>query len=542
MSTFPCILYFFDKYTSSSVSQKIVLLSIVIGCLFFCIAFFLKTKIIPIAIAFIIIIPSLILISSFLISGGLFKRSDYDVIFATNLGEANEFVVSFFNYKFLLLISIYIIPVLYMLVMLFKLEKPSLSIIKKSIMTIIIILFVLFILKGSGKKIGNKYYVIDFYKSYLAFINNDKYNQWIKKKNKLNYDYIVKSDLKIKGTKTFVVIIGESLSKSHMQLYGYSRETNPLLFTIRNDLFIFHDVISPAVTTIDALMYALTFAKYGNTEPFFEKPSIINLFNSAGYKTIWISNQCLQGNRNNITHGVLAQECQQVYDDNDLTDQIVLKRLSDVINNHNHKDTFIVIHLKGSHTKYSMRYPESFNYFNHSKIPIPYENNYLNERNKQIIDEYDNSVRFNDYIVTSIIEMIKNKNDYSWIIYFSDHGEELFEFRDMFGHNRKNFSRYMCEVPFIVWVSDKYRLMNKDFFQCFNQYVKRPYSTENLIHSISDLSMLRYKDFDASLSLFSKYYKENTRKVYNTSYNEIPPIQYTRSFEKNPKVVTNSIQ
>jgi glucan phosphoethanolaminetransferase (alkaline phosphatase superfamily) len=104
MSTFPCILYFFDKYTSSSVSQKIVLLSIVIGCLFFCIAFFLKTKIIPIAIAFIIIIPSLILISSFLISGGLFKRSDYDVIFATNLGEANEFVVSFFNYKFLLLI------------------------------------------------------------------------------------------------------------------------------------------------------------------------------------------------------------------------------------------------------------------------------------------------------------------------------------------------------------------------------------------------------------------------------------------------------
>ena len=273
----------------------------------------------------------------------------------------------------------------------------------------------------------------------------------------------------------------------------------------------------------------LTLANHQHPEYYLEKRSIVNIFSDAGYETVWVGNQNFRGNRYNIGHGIIAGECSTAYELAETvetgggTDQVVLEAMEHLLRD-NKKDRIIFIHLRGSHTKYSTRYPDEFEYFNHGSIPLPYGEN-LPDDDKTIIDEYDNSVRYNDYIVSSIIKLVKARCEYSWVLYFSDHGEELFEYRDLFGHQEKNCSKYMCEIPFILWVSDRYREAGRDMFRRLPEYLERPYSTEDVIHSISELSGLRYADLDTGRSLFSKNFAAKERIVNKIPYKEVPPAK-----------------
>src|SRR5690606_41021472 len=51
------------------------------------------------------------------------------------------------------------------------------------------------------------------------------------------------------------------------------------------------------------------------------------------------------------------------------------------------KQKLIVLHLLGTHTAYHQRYPEEFNHFSGSG------------KKEKIIAEYDNAVRYNDFVV-----------------------------------------------------------------------------------------------------------------------------------------------
>jgi len=75
-----------------------------------------------------------------------------------------------------------------------------------------------------------------------------------------------------------------------------------------------------------------------------------------------------------------------------------------------------------------------------------------------------------------------------------------------------------------LWVSNSYKNANIDYFQQFESYQNRPYSTENLIYSIADLSKIKFKDFDPKNSIFSKEFIKQERYVYDKLYDSIPPV------------------
>src|SRR5690606_14130732 len=89
---------------------------------------------------------------------------------------------------------------------------------------------------------------------------------------------------------TYVVIIGESTSARNMGLYGYYRNTNPLLTEIKDELLIFNDVISPHTHTIPSLNKMLSLSNFENPDVI-HCGSIVQLANAAGFSTYWISNQ-----------------------------------------------------------------------------------------------------------------------------------------------------------------------------------------------------------------------------------------------------------
>jgi len=462
-------------------------------------------------------------VSGFSVTGAILSTGNFRVFFTTDQAESMEFIEQFLDFKVVTLTLCYFLPLF--LFFLVKPVKPDVEKAKKRIIVFISMLFIFTLCLTNWRFISKKYHVVGFYRSYYNFKQAQKFDKLEAARQGLKFDDKVMSDLKIDKPKTFVVIIGESQSRSHMQLYGYERETNPELNQIKGQLYIFNNVISPATITVESMKYILTLANHQNPEYFLQKRSVVNLFQEAGYDTVWIGNQGFKGNKYNISHGVIANECSKAYEIAYKHDQAVVDALEMTLRIRGKRDRIVFIHLRGSHTKYSERYTREFEYFDHTKNPLPYGNN-LPEDKKRIIDEYDNSVRFNDHIVASIIDIVKAQNEYSWVLYFSDHGEELFEYRDMFGHQAKNFSRYMCEIPFILWVSDKYRAANRDIFTNMNYYLARPYSTEDVIHSISALSKLRYADFDKSRSIFSADYKELPRLVNGKPYGEVQPLKY----------------
>jgi heptose-I-phosphate ethanolaminephosphotransferase len=86
--------------------------------------------------------------------------------------------------------------------------------------------------------------------------------------------------------KTHVIVIGESTSKLHFGLYGYERNTTPMLSEIKGELKLFSDVVSGDTNTIGSLMEALVIKKENKLIG-----NVIQLFKQAGFKTYWLSNQ-----------------------------------------------------------------------------------------------------------------------------------------------------------------------------------------------------------------------------------------------------------
>jgi heptose-I-phosphate ethanolaminephosphotransferase len=113
--------------------------------------------------------------------------------------------------------------------------------------------------------------------------------------------------------------------------------------------------------------------------------------------------------------------------------------------------------------------------------------------------------------------MVKAENSSSAVIFFSDHGEEIYDSHDFRGHSITFPTKTQCEIPFLLWLSDKYKTKNPDIF--IDE--KRPFSTEHFIHSISTLGKLKHKEYNPNYSLFSSKFVPQPRFVGDFHYTEI---------------------
>jgi heptose-I-phosphate ethanolaminephosphotransferase len=474
-------------------------------------------------------VPALIVLSHLLITSVYLRDDEFVPVFLTNTREASAFINAFVSYKILFCLLLFFTPPGLYLIYQIKSTTSRKSIldgVKKGHRIIFMTASIVGLLWFSFQNV-NSVYFLDFCRAYvncrIDLMNFGKLAQ--ERKGREEYKVLEKSSTA--EPKVFVIVIGESLSKHHMSLYGYSRETNPLLRAQQKDLLIFENVVSGNVTTNTALPMVLTFGDNKHPDDYFTKPSIIDLFKSAGFTTYWITAQTFISGASESLYGAVAKTVDSLKDCSFecvyKKDSGVLAPLEQTLNNSGKKNIVIFVHLQGSHLTYDERYPQDFNYFNNS-FPFQTSLPQLSSHQKQVINEYDNSVRYNDYIVSSIINMVKKKALLSYVLYFSDHGEEVFDFRDVMFHNAGMKSRYMCDIPFMLWRSESYKKsVNID------EDVTRPYSTEDFIYSISQLSGLSYKACDSTKSVFSPSFKCKERLIGGTPYDSLIPLpQYSK--------------
>jgi heptose-I-phosphate ethanolaminephosphotransferase len=258
------------------------------------------------------------------------------------------------------------------------------------------------------------------------------------------------------------------------------------------------------------LEQVLTFADEKNPDLYLKKPTLINLMKQAGYKTYWITNQQTQTKRNTMLTTFSKQADEQIYLNNNRMqdsaqyDDVVIKPFEKILKNTEQKK-FIVIHLLGTHRKYHYRYPENFSYYNTtSDLPT-----WLSQSQVEEYNDYDNAVRFNDYVVATLIKTLKNSHDNGFLTYFSDHGEEVYDNPEHLfaGRNEAAPTSPMYTIPFIIWCSDSWMKNNK--IAESQKIVHRAYTSSDFIYTWADLAGINFEAFDASRSIVNQAFSKH---------------------------------
>ena len=302
---------------------------------------------------------------------------------------------------------------------------------------------------------------------------------------------------------TLVLVIGESTNRQRMSLYGYPRNTTPELDKLKDQLAVFDNVITPRPYTIEALQQVLTFADEQNPDLYLSTPSLVSVMKQAGYKTFWITNQQTMTKRNTMLTTFSEQADEQVYLNNN-RNQNSAQYDGDVIEPFNKAladaapRKLIVVHLLGTHMSYQYRYPPTFDKFK-DRQGVP-----AGVRDDQVptYNSYDNAVLYNDFVVSSLIKDYAKTDPNGFLLYLSDHGEDVFDSagHSTLGRNENKPTAPMYTIPFMAWASPKWK-ENHDWN--FAGDLSRPFSSSQFIHTWADLAGLSADELDRSKSLVS---------------------------------------
>mgnify|MGYP003810893441 FL=1 len=110
----------------------------------------------------------------------------------------------------------------------------------------------------------------------------------------------------------------------------------------------------------------------------------------------------------------------------------------------------IILHTSTSHgPTYNKRYPPQFEVFK----PVCESVELANCSHEELINAYDNTIVYTDYLLSKIIETLKELSDYKkTMLFVSDHGESLGE-KNLYMHGlpMSVAPKEQYEIPFIIW-------------------------------------------------------------------------------------------
>ncbi|HPX04295.1 MAG TPA: phosphoethanolamine--lipid A transferase EptA [Tenuifilaceae bacterium] len=264
-------------------------------------------------------------------------------------------------------------------------------------------------------------------------------------KYKENRKEILLPDAKIKNNEKAVVVlvIGESARSENFSLYGYAKNTNPLLSQMED--ISFFPAKSGATYTTAAVKHIL---EHKNTRELYE--ILPNYLYRNGVEVVWrttnsgeppIHIEKFQNRK------VLAQNCQG---EGCSYDEILITGLKEQILASTKSKVLIILHTSTSHgPTYNKRYPPQFEVFK----PVCESVELANCSHEELINAYDNTIVYTDYLLSKIIETLKELSDYKkTMLFVSDHGESLGE-KNLYMHGlpMSVAPKEQYEIPFIIW-------------------------------------------------------------------------------------------
>ena len=322
------------------------------------------------------------------------------------------------------------------------------------------------------------------------------------------------------SAEVYVMVIGETARSNNFSLYGYHRDTNPMLTTLVSDssLIVFRDVRTESNTTHKSVPMLLTSASASDYPALYREKGIIAAFKEAGFHTLFISNQL--PNHSFIDFlGMEADSCLFIKEAERAKDNVSDMELLPIVKGileKGRKKEFIVLHTYGSHFKYNERYPRNMAHF----LP-DYKSQAKYENRLQLVNAYDNTIRFTDKFLYELSSILSSSACQSAWLYTSDHGENIYDDnRNKFLHASPNPSEYELRVPLLAWTSASYRSAYPDIIMALRSNSDKCVSTSiSFFHTMLEMGGIKTKNLDLTKSLADREYKVQPR-LYINDHNE----------------------
>lgn len=332
-----------------------------------------------------------------------------------------------------------------------------------------------------------------------------------------------------------IYVLGESFIKSHASLYGYKLKTTPFMDTEehKGNLVAFSDVVAPFNST--TLVEKNTFCcnSLSDGEEWYQTPYFPILFKKAGYKVLmwdiqrdFLKNAFFTFSVNSFMYNRELQKYAYTYafDKSFLYDEDLVNDFFKKGESMMGKKNLIIFHLFGQHIDASERYPHGKKFSKFSYKDIKRNESYLTKDKKQDIAEYDNATFYNDYVIKKIAEKYANKN--TIMIYFSDHGEEIYDYRDSKGRNAggsgvtPNLLKYQYEVPFVIWYSNSFKKKYPKLVKEIRSSKDKPFMTDNVCQILFHIVGMKTKWYKADRDLISPSYVARKRIIADKDYDK----------------------
>jgi len=247
-----------------------------------------------------------------------------------------------------------------------------------------------------------------------------------------------------------VLVIGETARAQSFSVYGYERDTNPILAD--SDVAVLPGATSCSTYTTASIQCMLSHdgKSSGKHEIL---PSYLH---RHGVEVLWRTNNWGEAAITVDSYekaALLRVGCKGDYCP---FDDVLLTGLQDRIRNSEADKMLVVLHTKGSHgPAYNSRYPAEYEKF----TPVC-ESVELDKCSEQsLTNAYDNTIVYTDSFLSRTIDLIDQVNDTPVVmLYASDHGESLGEFGlYLHGTPYAIAPDVQKDIPFIVWMSDEFK-------------------------------------------------------------------------------------
>ena len=325
--------------------------------------------------------------------------------------------------------------------------------------------------------------------------------------------------------KVVVLVIGETSRAANWQLNGYERETTPMLAQTPN-ITVFTDCMSQSNTTHKSIPILLSPATADDYSTLYHSKGLLAAFNEAGFHTAFISNEP----RNNSFNDHLGEQAQEVLFLRDTMegtpmDSLLLPEVERVLSA-NQGNLMVVVHTYGSHSTYSDRYERNQAYYTPDVVLKATRDN-----RESLINAYDNTIRYTDRFLHSIITMLQQQERPAAMLYASDHGEDIYDDRrNLFLHASPWPSYYQLHVPFLVWTNDLYAHSYAERVALMQSRTAEPIQTDCVFPTMLGLGGVSTPFGQDSLALTSPRYVTKEKRTYLSDHNQ--PLGFDRCMEK----------
>ncbi|WIL44293.1 phosphoethanolamine transferase EptA (plasmid) [Pantoea agglomerans] len=297
-----------------------------------------------------------------------------------------------------------------------------------------------------------------------------------------------------------ILIVGETSRAANFSLGGYPRPTNPLL--TEEDVVYFPDVASCGTSTAVSVpcMFSNMPRRHYDDALASHQEGLLDIIQRAGLSVLWHENDagckgaCDRVPNQDMTALNLPEMCIK----GECYDEVLFHGLEAYINQLKGNGV-IVLHTIGSHgPTYNHRYPPAFR-----KFTPTCETKQIQEcSQEQLINTYDNTLLYADYIVDKAIELLKAHQEKftTSLVYLSDHGESLGE-KGVYLHGLPYAiaPEFQTRVPLLIWLSPDYQQRYGVDYTCLNRLAtSQKHSQDNLFSTMLGMTGVQTREYVAA--------------------------------------------